>query len=68
MASFEHLPNHSNERLILHRSCDSFLVAQLSCDCFGGAMGTLLDLDINPETRRKGLLEADPYSQPDDGR
>lgn len=67
MTAFEHLSDYSNERIVLHRSCYSFLVAQLSRDCFGCTVGTLLDLYINPETRWKGLLEADPYSQADDG-
>lgn len=68
ITAFEHLSNHSNERLILHGSCYPFLIAQLSCDCLGSTMRTLFDLDINPKTRRKGLLEADPYSQADDSR
>ena len=68
LTAFEHLSNYPNQGLVLHRRCDSFFVAQLSCDRCRGTVGSLLDLHIDPETRWKGLLEADAHPQADDGR
>lgn len=67
LAGDEHLAQHAHQGAVLQGSCDSFLVSELLVDLLVGAVGALLDADIDAKARGQGLLEADADAEADDG-
>lgn len=67
MTALQHLLHNLHEGPILQCSRHPLLVQQLPGDCFGRTMRSFLDLYIDPEPWRKGLLEANAHAKADDG-
>lgn len=67
MTAFEHFLQNPHEGSILQCSRHPLFVQQLPGHCFGRTVCSFLDLHVDPEPRRKGLLEANAHAQADDG-
>ena len=66
-ASGQHLAQHAHQGPVLQGGGDPFLIGQLLVDSVVGAVGALLDADVDAETRRQSLLETHAHAQADDG-
>lgn len=66
-ARLHHLPQNPHQIRVLQRRGYSLLVCQLLVDLFRLTMRALLDLHLDPEAWRQGLLQSNPDPEADDG-